>query len=90
MDSVINYVEALFWVFTIIILVRILLSWLPSPPVSGPLRAAYDFIHQSTDWYLSIFRRVIPPIGMFDLSPMVALIVLFILRGVVVSVLSGI
>ena len=89
MDSVIGYIEALFWVFTILILIRVLLSWFPSAPAGGPLRAIYDFLLQSTDWYLNILRRIIPPFGMIDLSPMVALIVLIILRTVVVDVLAG-
>lgn len=89
MDLVVSYVSALFLVFTIVIFIRILLSWVPTPPVSRAPRAIWDFFHQSTDWYLNIFRRIIPPIGMFDLSPIVALIVLFILRGLVVTILES-
>jgi YggT family protein len=57
--------------------------------VSGPFRAVWNFAHQSTDWYLNIFRRFIPPIGMFDLSPIVALLVLYILRNLTLALLSG-
>jgi YggT family protein len=89
MDVVASYVNALFLVFTIVIFVRILMSWVPRPPISPAPRAIWDFFHQSTDWYLNIFRRIIPPIGMFDLSPIVALIVLFILRAVVTSILAS-
>ena len=38
--------------------------------------------------YLRPFRRVIPPVGMFDLSPIVALIVLYVVNAVVVRVLE--
>ena len=44
---------------------------------------------QSTDWYLNIFRRFIPPIGMFDLSPMVALICLWIVENLVLNLLRS-
>jgi len=88
-EIVLDYVTALFWVFTITIFIRILLSWVPRPPIQPVWRAIWDFFFQSTDWYLNIFRRVIPPVGMFDLSPIVALIVLFIAQGIVVSVLGS-
>ena len=90
MDTLITYVNALFVVFTILVFARVLLSWLPRPPVAGVGRSIVDFITQSTDWYLNIFRRFIPPLGMFDLSPVVALFVLLILRNLVIGILAGI
>lgn len=89
MDDVITYVDALFTVYVIIMFVRILLSWVPTSPVKPVARAIYDFFHQSTDWFLNFFRRLIPPIGVFDLSPIVALLVLFVVRGLVLNILSG-
>jgi YggT family protein len=89
MDKVQTYVSALFTVYILIIFVRILLSFIPMAPGSRAARAFWDFIHQTTDWYLNIFRRMIPPLGMFDLSPMVAIIVLYILRGLVLSLLGS-
>jgi YggT family protein len=89
MDKVQTYVAALFTVYILVILVRILLSFVPMAPSSRAARAFWDFIHQSTDWYLNIFRRMIPPLGMFDLSPMVAIIVLYILRSFVLSLLGA-
>lgn len=87
MDAVETYVSALFTVFILCIFVRILLSFAPRPPVSGVARALWDFFHQSTDWFLNIFRRIIPPLGMFDLSPIVAILVLYIVRGLVLNLL---
>ena len=52
------------------------------------MRTVYDFVHQSTDWYLAPFRRIIPPIGMIDISPIAAIFVLYILRNVVGSLLG--
>ena len=89
MDAVEPYVAALFTVFIVLIFVRILLSFIPMAPASRWARAFWDFVHQSTDWYLNVFRRMIPPLGMFDLSPMVAIIVLYILRSFVLSMLGS-
>jgi YggT family protein len=88
MDLIVDYVNALFTVFLIIMLVRILLSWVPRPPSGRVTSALWHFFHESTEWYLRPFRRVIPPVGMFDLSPIVALIVLYVANAVVVRVLE--
>lgn len=89
MDKVETYVAALFTVFIVLIFIRILLSFVPMAPGSRAVRAFWDFVHQSTDWYLNVFRRMIPPLGMFDLSPIVAIIVLYIVRGFVLSILGS-
>jgi YggT family protein len=89
MDGIASYIDALFWVFIILVLARVLMSWLPEPTTSGFWRSIWDFVAQSTDWYLNIFRRIIPPIGMIDISPIAALIVLSILQNVVVHRLLG-
>lgn len=89
MGTVTTYVNALFIVFTIVLLIRILLSFITIVPMRRSTQAVYDFIIDTTEWYLRIFRRFIPPIGMFDLSPIVAFIVLGIVETLVVSILSG-
>jgi YggT family protein len=91
--DVADYVAALFLVYIILILIRVLLSWIPRMPYNPTLRAVLDFITDTTDPYLNLFRRIIPPIGGggfgLDLSPMIGLIVLFILRGLVVALIAG-
>jgi YggT family protein len=92
-DDVADYVSALFLVYLILIFIRILLSWIPRMPYYPWLRASVDFVHQVVDPYLNIFRRVIPPIGgggfAFDISPILATIVLIIVSGVVVALIRG-
>jgi uncharacterized protein YggT (Ycf19 family) len=88
-DHVETYVSALFTVFILIIFIRILLSFSPMAPASRPARAFWDFCHQSTDWFLNFFRRLIPPLGMFDLSPILAIITLYILRSLILSLLDS-
>ena len=87
-----TYVSALFIVYTILILLNILISFVPRMPYSPWLRAVLDFITETTDPYLNIFRSFIRPIGggqlAFDPSPIIALIVLGIAEAIVVGALS--
>jgi len=91
--DVADYVAALFLVYIILILIRILMSWIPRMPYNPMLRTVLDFISETTDPYLNLFRRVIPPIGgggfALDLSPMIGIIVLLLLRGLVVALIAG-
>jgi YggT family protein len=91
--DVADYVGALFLVYIILILIRVLISWIPRMPYSPALRAVLDFVSETTDPYLNLFRRIIPPIGGggfgLDLSPMIGIIVLVILRGIVTSLIAG-
>lgn len=92
-EDIADYVAALFLVYIILILIRVLLSWVPRMPYNPTLRAILDFITETTDPYLNLFRRIIPPIGGggfgLDLSPMIGIIVLIVLRGIVVSLIAG-
>jgi YggT family protein len=92
-EDVADYVAALFLVYIILILIRVLMSWIPRVPYNPALRAVLDFVVETTDPYLNIFRRVIPPIGGggfgLDLSPMIGIIVLFVLRELVVALIAG-
>ena len=92
-NDVADYVSAVFLVYFILIFIRILLSWIPRMPYYPWLRAVVDFVHQVVDPYLNIFRRVIPPLGgggfAIDLSPILAIIVLIIVRSVVVALIAG-
>ena len=91
--DVADYVNAVFIVYFILIFANIVLSFVPRMPYRPWLRAVVDFIHETTDPSLNVFRRVIRPIGggamSFDLSPMLAIIVLFILDAIVVRAIAG-
>jgi YggT family protein len=92
-SDVADYVGALFLVYIILIFLNILISWIPRMPYYRWLRATLDFITETTNPYLNLFRRVIPPIGgggfALDLSPIIGIIVLYILRAVVVGLIEG-
>jgi uncharacterized protein YggT (Ycf19 family) len=59
--------------YTWLIIAYVLLSWFP---VSGVLLDIYRVIANLVEPYLGIFRRFIPPVGMVDVSPIVAILVL--------------
>jgi uncharacterized protein YggT (Ycf19 family) len=86
-----DYVNALFTVYLILILVRIVLSWIPRLPYNQVLNAVVTFVHDVTDPYLRLFRRVIPPVGgggfALDLSPIIGIIVLYIVQAIVVGLI---
>ena len=84
-----KYVDALFLVYVVLIFVRILMSWIPRIPRSATLRPVLDFITETTDPYLNLFRRFIPPIGSgsmsMDVSPIIAIIVLLVAERLIVG-----
>ncbi len=88
-----DYVSALFTVYIVLIFANILISYVPRMPYNPTLRALLDFIKDTTDPYLNLFRRFLPPIGgggfALDLSPVIGIILLFVLQAVVVSLISG-
>lgn len=91
--DVADYVSALFLVYIVLIFLNILISWIPRMPYNRPLRATLDFIKETTDPYLNLFRRFLPPIGgggfALDLSPIIGVILLFVLQAIVVGLIEG-
>jgi YggT family protein len=90
-NEIAGYISTLFWVYTLIIIVYILLNMMFSlglrPPYSRPLNAFLTFLRDVSEPYLRLFRRIIPPVGMIDLSPWVAIIVLYVLQRIIYDVI---
>jgi YggT family protein len=88
-----KYVSALFEVYILLIFIYILVNLMLSlgvrPPYSRWSDAVLSFLRDVSEPYLRIFRRFIPPIGMFDLTPMIAIIVLYFVREIVVNAIAG-
>jgi YggT family protein len=68
----------------IVLLIRVVVSWLEffgvRRPIAGPLRTAYDLLFAVTEPMLRPLRRIIPPAGMFDMSVIVAFVIIFVLQ----------
>jgi YggT family protein len=88
-----NYVQALFLVYILLIFIYILLNMMFSlglrPPYARWTDAVMNFLRDVCEPYLKIFRRFIPPIGMFDFTPMIAIILLYIVETLVVNAIRG-
>jgi uncharacterized protein YggT (Ycf19 family) len=89
--SVVTKAQAFVYVFTtvytLVIFVYILSSWLRLP-YSPTLNRIQRFLYDVSEPYLRLFRRVLPSMGPLDLSPMVAVIVLWVLSQVVIRILG--
>jgi uncharacterized protein YggT (Ycf19 family) len=59
------------------------------PPYSRFVDAVMNFLRDVCEPYLRIFRRFIPPIGMFDLTPMIGIILLLVVETLVVGAIRG-
>lgn len=86
---VIDIVSYLFQFYSLLILVRVILSWLNLTSYrSSSSNTLVLILYRVTDPVLVPLQRIIPPIGgAIDISPVVALILLQILRYIVVSIL---
>ena len=69
----------LYW----LLFARILISWFPVDPFSGPVQ----FLNQVTDPILEPLRRLPLRIGMLDLTPLVAFFILYVTNQVLTSIL---
>jgi len=87
-----DYVSALFFVYWLLIILSVLLSWVQQfrpLPYNLALRAVIGFIEESTEPFLNLFRKVVPRIGPIDISPLLALLVIAILGGAIVGLIRG-
>jgi len=68
-------------IYTFVLLIRILVTWIPN---LDPYHPIVQMLFQVTDPVLEPARKLIPPIGMIDISPIVVFIVLGILQDLLV------
>jgi YggT family protein len=86
MVLVIQFIDFIFTFLTLAIIANALLSWFPIDRYNNPIVRVVD---QITSPILDPLRRVVPPIGMMDITPIVALIILQILQAVIDNLLYG-
>ncbi|MCD7033874.1 YggT family protein [Metabacillus sp. GX 13764] len=68
--------NSLFDLYTMSIVIYLLMSWFPK----GRESAIGQFLARIVEPFLEPFRRIIPPLGMIDISPIAALFVLRLAR----------
>ena len=75
--------SGLFSVLMIALVVRVIASWFGISRYRPWMRPFFVL----TDWLIEPIRRILPPLGMFDLSPLAAWLVLILLRNFVLSMI---
>jgi YggT family protein len=87
--SIAGFLSALIYVYTLIIIIYIVVQLLFAAgirlPYSRTSDAVLGFLRDVCDPYLRLFRRILPSVGAFDFSPMLAIITLWIVNIVVVG-----
>lgn len=88
-----GYLSTLIYVYTLLIVlyivVQLLFAFGVRPPYSRVSDAVLSFLRDVCEPYLRIFRRVIPMMGSFDFSPIVAIVVLSLVGNLIVSLIHG-
>jgi len=79
-------IHVIFQVYLLLLFVRILGSWFPEFKQSRIMQ----FVNFYTDPYLNLFRKFIPPLGMIDISPIVAIFCLGFIEKFIIILLSTI
>ena len=82
-----NFLNVFIGVYILVILVYIITSWIRLP-YSPTLNRIQRFLYDVCDPYLRLFRRVVPPLGPLDLSPMLAVISLLVVQQLVNAILD--
>lgn len=81
----ISYIlSILFTVYSSMLLIRVFGSWFPSFSRTRFMQ----FIAFYTDPYLNLFRKIIPPLGMMDISPMLAFFALQLLQWILFKIVG--
>ena len=76
--SILQVISTTLSLYYALLIIRILLTWFPGIDWSNGILSALTSI---TDPYLNIFRGIIPPIGGFDISSLLALILFNVIQG---------
>lgn len=83
MDILLQTLSTFLSIYTVLLIIRILLSWFPNVDWFNP---PFSVLSQLTDPYLNLFRSIIPPLGGIDLSPILAFLLLSFLRQGIMAI----
>jgi YggT family protein len=82
-----SFVSVFIAVYILIIFAYIISSWIRLP-YSPWLNRIQRFLYDVCEPYLRIFRRLLPSFGPLDLSPIIAILTLYLIRVVLLSILN--
>jgi YggT family protein len=82
-----SFVDVFIFVYTLLILAYIITSWVRLP-YSRWLSRVQQFLYDVCEPYLRLFRRILPAFGPLDISPIVGVAFLYLLRFVIDSILN--
>jgi YggT family protein len=79
----------LFTVLTLLVLARVILSWVAAFGGGQILgNRIVGLVFELSEPILRPFQRLLPPMGMMDFSPMIAMIVLIVAQNIVAQIIS--
>ena len=87
-SSIEQFVHVFILVYILLIFGYILTSWIRLP-YSAWLNRIQRFLYDVCEPYMRIFRRILPPLGPLDLSPIIAIFSLFIIDRVIQAILES-
>lgn len=82
-------IDAVFISIEFLIFARIILSFLPMVMRIDPYHPIIRFINEITEPLMAPFRRLLPPLGGMDFSPLLLFMVLNLLQGIVKDIVRG-
>ncbi len=86
MQTIANIVGLAFQIYFFLIIIYVLMSWIP-----GLRESSFgELVEKLVEPYLGVFRSIIPPLGMIDFSPIIALLALELIRSGVYTILNWI
>jgi YggT family protein len=85
----INLINVVAQILFFLILARVVLSWVRPNSYNRTFREIEQFIYQATEPILAPIRRIMPPMGGLDLSPMLAIILVEVVAGILRRLLLG-
>jgi uncharacterized protein YggT (Ycf19 family) len=86
-DRIASFIDVFIGVYTLLILLYIISSWI-RVPYSPWLSRIQRFLFDVCDPYLRLFRRILPPFGPLDLSPIIGVAVLYAINRIAHVVLD--
>lgn len=86
MQELAQLLDVVYRLLNLLIIIRIIISWIPGIGIDHP---AARVVYQLTSPILDPIRRLMPAAGGLDLSPMIAIVLLYLVRNLLVGALLG-